>query len=142
MAGLPRISIVTPSFNQGRFFAATIESVLSQEYENLEYIVIDGGSTDGSIDIIQRYAHRLAYRVSEPDRGQADAIIRGFQLFSSGEIMGWLNSDDLLLPHCLATVARSFIGFPNDADNLLEYRSHQRARSCAGAKSADPGGIP
>lgn len=129
MAGLPRISIVTPSFNQGRFLAATIESVLSQEYENLEYIVIDGGSTDGSVDIIKRYADRLTYWVSEPDGGQADAIIKGFQR-SSGEIMGWLNSDDLLLPHCLATVARSFIGSPTTQmiyGNIVVVNEHGHA---------------
>jgi glycosyltransferase involved in cell wall biosynthesis len=129
MAGLPRISIVTPSFNQGRFLAAAIESVLSQAYENLEYIVIDGGSADGSVDIIKRYAHRLAYWVSEPDRGQTDAIIKGFQ-FSSGEIMGWLNSDDLLLPHCLATVARSFIGSPTTQmiyGNIVVINEHGHA---------------
>lgn len=112
MATLPRITIVTPSFNQGRFLAATIESVLSQGYQNLEYIVIDGGSTDGSVDIIKQYIDRLAYWVSEPDNGQADAIIKGFQR-SSGQIMGWLNSDDLLLPDCLTTVARTFIESPN-----------------------------
>jgi glycosyltransferase involved in cell wall biosynthesis len=107
MTGLPRISIVTPSFNQGRFLAATIESVLSQECENVEYIVIDGGSTDGSVDIIRRYANKLTYWVSEPDGGQADAIAKGFAR-STGEIMGWLNADDLLLPGALATVARTF----------------------------------
>ncbi|MCZ7627097.1 MAG: glycosyltransferase [Candidatus Methylomirabilota bacterium] len=111
MGRLPRISIVTPCFNQGHFLETTIKSVLSQEYENLEYIVIDGGSTDGSVDIIKRYADRLAYWVSEPDGGQAEAIIKGFQ-HSSGEIMGWLNSDDLLLSDCLTAVARTFIGLP------------------------------
>lgn len=107
MPELPRITIVTPSFNQGRFLTRTIESVLSQRYENLEYLVIDGGSTDGSIDIIRRYQDRLCYWVSERDEGQADAIAKGFAR-STGQIMGWLNSDDLFLPGALATVAQTF----------------------------------
>lgn len=107
MSELPRITIVTPSFDQGRFLERTIQSVLSQQYENLEYLVIDGGSTDGSVDIIRRYQDRLHYWVSEPDGGQAEAIAKGFAR-STGEIMGWLNSDDLLLPGALATVAQTF----------------------------------
>lgn len=107
MPELPRITIVTPSFDQGRFLEKTIQSILSQQYENLEYLVIDGGSTDGSVDIIRRYQDRLHYWVSEPDSGQADAIAKGFAR-STGEIMGWLNSDDLLLPGALATVAQTF----------------------------------
>ena len=74
----PRITVVTPSFNQGRFLEETIQSVLYQDYPNLEYIVIDGGSTDGSSDIIRRYSDQLAYWVSRPDRGQTDALIQGF----------------------------------------------------------------
>lgn len=92
---LPLVSIVTPSFNQGRFLEATICSVLEQDYPNLEYLVIDGGSTDESVAIIQRYAHRLAHWESQPDRGQAHAVNKGLQL-ARGEILGWLNSDDLL----------------------------------------------
>lgn len=107
MPELPQITIVTPSFNQGRLLTRTIESVLSQRYEHLEYLIIDGGSTDGSIEIIKRYQDRLHYWVSEPDGGQADAIAKGFAR-STGEIMGWLNSDDLLLPGALATVAQTF----------------------------------
>jgi hypothetical protein len=107
MSELPRITIVTPSFNQGRFLTRTIESVLSQRYENLEYLIIDGGSTDGSLEIIKRYQDRLHCWVSEPDGGQADAIAKGFAR-STGEIMGWLNADDLLLPGALATVAQTF----------------------------------
>ena len=105
--GLPSITIVTPSYNQGRFVEATINSVLSQTYPNLEYIIIDGGSTDGSIEIIRRYATRLGYWHSRKDGGQADGICQGFER-SSGEILGWVNSDDLLLQGCLMRVGEYF----------------------------------
>lgn len=107
-----KISIVTPSFNQKKHLRSTIESVLNQENSSLEYIVIDGGSSDGSADIIQEYNSRLSYWCSEPDRGQYDAINKGFSK-STGEIMGWLNSSDVYMPWTLQTVEDIFKRFPN-----------------------------
>jgi glycosyltransferase involved in cell wall biosynthesis len=101
---LPKISIVTPSFNQAEFLEATIQSVLSQNYPNLEYIIIDGGSTDNSIEIIKRYESHLYFWCSEPDGGQYEAINKGFS-HATGEIMAWLNSDDLYCPWALKTIA-------------------------------------
>ena len=103
----PRISIVTPSYNQGQFIEETIRSVLLQGYPNLEYIIIDGGSTDNSVEIIERYEPWLAYWVSEKDKGQSHAINKGFAR-STGEIMAWLNSDDYYAPFALSMVATSF----------------------------------
>ncbi len=103
----PRISIVTPSYNQGRYLEETIRSVHDQAYPNLEHIIIDGGSTDESVDVIRRHAPRLAYWVSEKDAGQADALNKGFAL-ATGEIFGFINSDDLLEPGALERVAVRF----------------------------------
>jgi glycosyltransferase involved in cell wall biosynthesis len=108
---LPRISIVTPSFNQKPFIEATIRSVLLQGYPNLEYVVMDGGSTDGTVEVIRQYAPWLDYWTSAPDRGQADAINRGLAR-ATGEIVAWLNSDDTYLADTLATVARAFLADP------------------------------
>lgn len=107
-AEYPRISIVTPSYNQGHFLEETIRSVLLQNYPNLEYIVIDGGSTDNTVDIIRKYEPWLTYWVSEPDQGQSDAINKGF-LVSTGKIMGWLNSDDFLVKDALVNLATAYV---------------------------------
>ena len=101
----PRISVVTPSYNQCEFLEATIRSVLLQNYPNLEYIVIDGGSTDGSLEIIKKYERYLAYWISEKDKGQSHAINKGFAI-ASGDILCWINSDDMLKPGSLHFVAQ------------------------------------
>lgn len=108
---LPKISLITPSFNQAKFLEKTLNSVLSQGYPNLEYIVMDGGSTDGSVDIIKHYADELSYWASEPDDGQTDALIRGFSK-ATGEILGWLCSDDVLEPNSLDEMSRFFLDNP------------------------------
>ncbi|MDX1385583.1 MAG: glycosyltransferase family 2 protein [Thermoanaerobaculia bacterium] len=107
---LPRISIVTPSLNQGAFLRQAIESVLSQDYPHLEYLVMDGGSTDGSLDVLRSFGDRLQW-VSEPDGGQAEALNRGFRR-SRGDVLAWLNADDVLEPGALGAVARAFAANP------------------------------
>jgi glycosyltransferase involved in cell wall biosynthesis len=105
------ISIVTPSYNQGRFIRTTIESVLQQNGVSLEYMVIDGGSSDETLEILRSFGSRLNW-ISEPDKGQADAINKGFRL-SSGDVLGWLNADDLYCPGALASVVQQFEDDPN-----------------------------
>lgn len=104
----PRISIVTPSYNQGCYLEETIRSVLSQHYPNLEYFIIDGGSQDDSVDIIKKYDSEITYWESVPDNGQAHALNKGFSRVS-GDIVGWLNSDDIYLPGALFAVALEFL---------------------------------
>ena len=104
---LPKISIVTPNYNKGEFLEYTIKSVLSQGYPNLEYIIIDGGSTDNSVEIIKKYQDRLSYWVSESDNGMYDAIRKGFS-HATGEIMAWIGSDDMYHPNSFNIVAEIF----------------------------------
>jgi len=103
----PKISIITPSLNQGRFLERTIQSILSQGYPNLELIIMDGGSTDETLNILKRYDSQITYWESKPDNGQSDAINRGIQK-SSGDILGWLNSDDMYCPGALLIIANTF----------------------------------
>lgn len=111
MKTLPLVTIVTPSYNQGRFIRRTIESVLSQDYENLEYLVIDGGSTDETLEILKEYQGRLKF-ISEKDNGQSDAINKGFQM-ARGEIVAWLNSDDTYESGCIKRAVEELSGDEN-----------------------------
>ena len=117
---LPRITVVTPSFNQATFLETTMLSVLGQSYPNLEYIVMDGGSSDGSAEIIRRYESQLAHWVSARDGGQSSALNTAFAR-ASGDIFCWVNSDDFLMPGTLLRIARSFAG--RTAEPLLCYGS-------------------
>lgn len=105
---LPKISIVTPSFNQAQFIEQTIDSVLSQNYPQLEYFIIDGGSTDNTVEIIKKYSKHLTHWISEPDRGQSDAINKGLTL-STGDVFNWLNSDDYYEANTLEFVGKQFL---------------------------------
>ena len=104
---IPKLSIITPSFNQGRFLEETILSVLNQNYGNLEYIIIDGGSSDDSVEIIRRYEHHLAYWISEADRGQVHAINKGIERIT-GDVAAFINSDDVYLPGAFAAAMNVF----------------------------------
>lgn len=108
---LPKISIVTPSYNQARFLETCIQSVLSQGYPSLEYIILDGGSSDGSLDIIRKYASDITFWRSRPDEGQSDAINEGFER-STGDLVAWLNADDFYLPDAFLMTGRAFSSRP------------------------------
>jgi glycosyltransferase involved in cell wall biosynthesis len=122
---LPLISIVTPSYEQGAFLEETILSVLDQGYPRLEYMIIDGGSTDGSVDIIRKYEAHLTYWVSEPDEGQYHAIQKGFAR-AKGDLLGWLNSDDVYLPGALLNVGRAYSQHPGSciAGPVIDFDMH------------------
>jgi glycosyltransferase involved in cell wall biosynthesis len=108
MNNYPKITIITPSYNQGNYLEQTITSVLNQNYPNLEYIIIDGGSTDNSVNIIKKYESEISYWISEKDKGQSDAINKGLEL-ATGEIINWLNSDDYYEPDTLHFIADTFL---------------------------------
>ncbi len=116
----PRVTVVTPSFNQGEYLEETILSILDQGYPNLEYIVIDGGSTDSSVDIIRKYSDSIDYWVSEPDKGQTHALVKGLDR-ASGEWFNWINSDDLLEPGALHAIAQAANGHDVVAGNTLNF---------------------
>jgi glycosyltransferase involved in cell wall biosynthesis len=109
-----KISIVTPSYNQGQFIENTILSVLNQTYKNIEYILVDGGSTDNTMDIVNKYRDKIDIVISEKDKGQSDAINKGFKL-SSGTLVGWINSDDILYPQCVENLVKAYLKEPNAA---------------------------
>lgn len=111
MEKYPKITVVTPVYNQEKFLEKTILSIVNQGYPNLEYIIIDGGSTDGTVDVIRKYESHLAYWVTESDKGMYHAIQKGFE-HSTGEIMCWLNSDDVFFDKCLFAVADIFMHHP------------------------------
>lgn len=112
---VPKLSIITPSFNQAEFLEETIRSVISQEYPNLEYIIIDGGSTDGSVEIIKRYDKYISYWISEADRGQSHAINKGLSI-ATGEWVGWQNSDDIYYEGCFDDLSNYLF---NDGIDLI-----------------------
>lgn len=130
----PRISIVTPSFNQGQFLDDTMHSVLGQDYPDLEYVVMDGGSTDNSTAVIERHASRLSHWTSGKDQGHYDAIVKGFA-HTSGEIMAWINSDDKYTPWAFSVVSEIFAAHPEvqwlTTAFPLNWDRHGRAVSCA-----------
>jgi glycosyltransferase involved in cell wall biosynthesis len=125
----PLITIVTPSFNQGQFIEETIFSVLNQTYKNIQYILVDGGSNDNTMEVVNRYRDRIDSIIHEKDRGQADAINKGFRI-AKGELVGWINSDDILYPDCLEKIVELYNENPNAAiyyhskNNVIDEQSN------------------
>lgn len=111
MNNTPLISIVTPSYNQGQFIEETILSVLNQTYKNIEYIIIDGGSTDNTMEIVNKYKDRINIIVHEKDKGQSDAINKGFRL-ATGALVGWVNSDDIIYETCVEEIVKLYLANP------------------------------
>jgi glycosyltransferase involved in cell wall biosynthesis len=111
MSEYPLVSIVTPSFNQGRFLEATLCSVLEQDYPNIEYLVVDGESTDNSIEVIHKYANKISWWISEKDQGQSDAVNKGMRR-ARGDFIGWLNSDDIYMPGAISSAVTAFGSSP------------------------------
>lgn len=139
MGKQPLVSVVTPSYNQVQFLEETILSVIDQDYPHLEYIIMDGGSTDGSVEVIKKYQDRLSYWVSEPDTGQADAINKGWKK-SKGEVLAWLNSDDTYCPGALSKAMHVFTENENvlllsGAMNIIHYN---RDNQIVATKKLDP----
>ncbi len=114
-----KVSIVTPSYNQGQFIEQTILSVLNQTYKKIEYIIIDGGSTDNTLKVIAKYKDRIDIVVSESDKGQSDAINKGFRL-ATGKLVGWINSDDILYPECVEKIVELY---KEKQDGIIYYHS-------------------
>ncbi|RLL55875.1 glycosyltransferase [Mariprofundus sp. EBB-1] len=112
MNHFPKITVITPSYNQASFLSQTIQSVINQKYPNLQFIIMDGGSTDDSVNIIKQYSDDIDYWVSEKDEGQSDAINKGLRL-AEGDIVTWINSDDLLMPGSLLTAAQAWTDNPD-----------------------------
>ena len=135
-----KVSVITPSYNQGCFIEQTIQSVLNQTYKNIEYIIMDGGSTDNTLEIIERYRDRIDIMISEKDKGQTDAINKGFKR-ATGELVGWVNSDDLLYPDCVEKIVQLYHLHPDgsiyypaildniDRDGKLLYQSIRKIPS-------------
>lgn len=107
MSRTPLVSIITPSYNQGQFLESTIRSVIGQTYKNIQYIIVDGGSTDDSMAVAEKYRGEIDILISEKDKGQSDAINKGFRL-AKGELVGWINSDDMLYPECVEKLVNTF----------------------------------
>jgi len=132
----PKISVITPSYNQAEYIESTIQSIITQGYPDLEYIVIDGGSTDGTVDILRKYDTNITHWVSEPDKGQSEALNKGFML-ATGDVVGWLNSDDTYQQGTLDQVASIFrdpevdiamsgyFGFMDSAGLIYDYKKNE-----------------